>query len=114
MQLIKAAILCGTLLLTGCSSWIYRIDIPQGNYLEQQSIDKLRVQMTREQVRYILGSPVAVNPFNDDKWHYVYMLDKSKSQTHRSELVIHFEDDKVVNMTGDFKRPEEFDTPLDE
>lgn len=114
MQLIKAAVLCGTLLLSGCSSWIYRIDIPQGNYLEQQLIDKLRVQMTREQVRYILGSPVAVNPFNDDKWHYIYTLDKNKSQKHRSELVIHFKDDKVTDMTGDFKRPEEFDTPLDQ
>jgi len=114
MQIVKAAVLCSTLVLASCSSWIYRIDIPQGNYLEQQSVNKLRVQMTREQVQYILGSPVAKNPFSDSKWYYVYTLDKSKSKNHRSELVIHFEDDKVVNMTGDFERPEEFDTPLDQ
>lgn len=114
MQIVKAAILCSTLALTACSNWVYRIDVPQGNYMEQQLVDKLRVQMTKEQVHYILGSPVAKNPFKDDKWHYVYNLRKGKGGEFRSELVIHFENDKVIDMTGDFDRPEEFDTPLDQ
>lgn len=113
MRLIKAALLCGTVMLASCSSWVYRIDIPQGNFLEQKLVNKLRVQMSREQVLFILGSPVAKNPFSDDKWHYLYTLDKNKSENHRSELVIHFVENKVSDVTGDFKKPDEFDTPLE-
>ena len=114
MQIVKAALLCSTLALTACSSWVYRIDIPQGNYMEQQLVDKLRVQMSKEQVQYILGAPVAKNPFNNNKWHYIYTLARGKGETFRSELIIHFEDNKVVDMSGDFKRPEGFDTPLEQ
>ena len=101
-------------LMAGCSSWVYRIDIPQGNFLEQKLIDKLRVKMTREQVLYVLGSPVASNPFKDDKWHYLYTLDKNKADNQRLELVVYFENDLVSDISGDFERPEEFDTPLDQ
>lgn len=114
MQVVKAAIICGTLLLSGCSSWVYRIDIPQGNYLEQKLVDKLRVGMSREQVLFVLGSPVARNPFQDEKWHYLYTLDKRKGKDTRFELVIHYDKDgKVADISGDFKKPENFDEPLE-
>jgi outer membrane protein assembly factor BamE len=112
MRLVKVAFLCATVMLAGCSSWVYRIDIPQGNFLEQKLVNKLRVQMTREQVLFILGSPVAKNPFKDDKWHYLYTIDKNKTDNYRSELVIHFIDDKLSDLTGDFKKPEKFEIPL--
>lgn len=115
MQVVKAAIICGALLLGGCSSWVYRIDIPQGNFLEQKMVNKLRVGMSKEQVLFILGSPVARNAFADNKWNYLYTLDKNKSDNNRWELVIHYDDnDKVADVSGDFKRPEDFDTPLEQ
>jgi outer membrane protein assembly factor BamE len=112
MQIVKAALLCGTVMLASCSSWVYRIDIPQGNFLEQKLVNKLRIDMSREQVLFILGSPVARNPFADNNWHYLYTLDKNKSENSRTELVIHFNKDKVSDISGDFEKPEEFDTPL--
>src|SRR5690606_2678945 len=43
---MKALVIAGSvLILSGCSvfdSWVYRIDIPQGNYLEQRDVDQLR------------------------------------------------------------------------
>lgn len=114
MQVVKAALLCGAVLLSGCSSWVYRIDIPQGNYLEQKLVDKLRVGMSREQVLFVLGSPVARNPFNDHKWHYLYTIDKAKSDNSRFELVVYFDNDgRVQDISGDFKKPEDFDKPLE-
>ena len=53
-HLIAAALTALT--LSGCSL-VYRIDIPQGNYVEQKQVDKLRQGMTREQVEFVLGSP---------------------------------------------------------
>lgn len=114
MQIVKTALLASLLGLSACSSWIYKIDIPQGNYTEQQLVDKLRIQMTKEQVQYILGSPVARDSFKQDKWHYIYTLTKGKGKTFRSELIIHFSQNKVIDITGDFKKSDEFDTALDQ
>lgn len=112
MHLVKAALLCCMMFLVGCNSWIYRIDIPQGNYVEQKQVDKLRVAMTREQVLFILGSPVASNAFDNQKWHYIYLLKRNKTKGQRLELVIHFEQDIISDISGDFDKHEDFDIPL--
>ena len=52
-------------LVSGC---VYRLDVQQGNLLDQEDIEAVKEGMTRNQVRYLLGTPVAVNPFRDDRW----------------------------------------------
>ena len=99
--------------LSGCSSWVYRIDIPQGNFLEQKDIDKLRIAMTKEQVKYVLGTPVAANAFDNDTWHYFYALKSGNGKHFEKQLVIEFEDNKLQNIKGDFAKSADFDTPLD-
>ncbi len=110
----RLLIVLAVLVLSSCSSWIYRIDIPQGNYLEQKDIDKLQLAMTKEQVRYILGSPVVVDSFNDDTWHYVYSFKSGRSDKFNSEkrFTITFKDNKLIAAEGDFKLPESFYTPI--
>ncbi len=66
--------------LSACSSWVYRIDIPQGNFLEQKDINKLQVGMNKEQVKFVLGSPVVEDAFNNDTWHYIYLLKSGRSE----------------------------------
>jgi outer membrane protein assembly factor BamE len=114
MHLVKAALLCCSIMLVGCSSWIYRIDIPQGNYVEQKQVDKLRVAMTQEQVVFILGSPVASNAFDDQNWHYIYLLKKNKNKGQRLELIVHFKEGKIANISGTFTKPDDFDIPLEQ
>jgi len=102
------------LTLTACSSWVYRIDIPQGNYLEQKDIDKLQIEMTKEQVKFVLGSPVVVDAFNDDTWHYVYKFKSGRSEKLNAtkKFVVKFKDNKLVSAEGDFELPESFYTPM--
>lgn len=101
---------------SACTDWIFRIDVPQGNFLDQKDVNKLRVQMSKEQVRFVLGNPVVQDSFDNDTWYYVYDMKRGMSKRgediHR-ELVLSFENGKLVTMTGDFEKPEEFDTPLD-
>ena len=99
--------------ISACSSWVYRIDIPQGNFLEQKDIDKLRIAMTKEQVKYVLGSPVASNAFDDDTWHYFYSMKGGRGSNFEKQLVIEFKDDKLADIKGDFTKPADFNTPLD-
>ena len=108
-------VLVAVFTLAGCSSWVYKYDITQGNFLNQDDVDKLRVQMTKEQVEYVLGSPVIQNPFKSDNWHYVYTIRSGKTdKTSRIELVVKFENGGLVEVSGDFEKPKDFDTPLDE
>ncbi|RTE86902.1 MULTISPECIES: outer membrane protein assembly factor BamE [Gammaproteobacteria] len=102
--------------LAGCSVFdplVYKIDIPQGNYLEQRDVDNLRVGMTHEQVTYVLGSPVAEDAFRNDTWHYIYRLKPGRGDIVTRELFVHFENGRVVSISGDFETPEDFNVPLD-
>jgi outer membrane protein assembly factor BamE len=100
--------------LAGCSSWVYRINIPQGNFLEQSDVDKLRVSMTREQVIYVLGKPVAEDAFDKNIWHYVYSFNIGRKNEQHKSLVINFENEKLVSISGDYDEPEEFNVPLEQ
>lgn len=114
---IKTVAVAGLLAtLASCSTlneMVYRIDIPQGNYLEQRDVDKLRVGMTQEQVAFILGRPVAQNAFNSDRWIYLYEMNPNRGEVFRKELVLDFKDGLLVTLKGDFEEPAEFATPLD-
>ncbi len=100
--------------LASCSSWVFRRDIPQGNYLEQNDIDKLQIAMTKEQVKFILGSPVLVDSFSNDTWHYVYKFKSGRNTKFDAEkkFIIKFAEDKVISVSGDFEVPESFYTPM--
>ncbi|WP_199612049.1 outer membrane protein assembly factor BamE [Flocculibacter collagenilyticus] len=113
MNLRKVILFFFALSLAGCSNWIYRINIPQGNFIEQKEVDKLRIRMTKEQVLYVLGTPMAENAFDKSKWHYLYMMKTGEGNKFRKELVIHFENDALKEISGDFEKHEDFDTPLD-
>lgn len=104
------------LFTTACTDWIYRIDVPQGNYLDQKDVDKLRISMTKEQVRFVLGNPVVQDSFNSNTWYYVYDMKRGmrkRGEDVRRELIIRFEGEKLATIEGDFEKPEEFDIPLD-
>lgn len=107
--LIAAALTAFT--LSGCSL-VYRIDIPQGNYVEQKQVDKLRQGMSREQVVYVLGSPMLQDAFEHDTWYYLYEFQPGHGDKERKELTIKFVGDRLATVTGDFPLPAAFNTPL--
>ena len=55
----KLALVFLLLTITACSEfpWVYKIDIEQGNIIEQEAVDQLIPGLTKNQVRFILGSP---------------------------------------------------------
>lgn len=113
-MLLRTIIITTALSLSACSSWVYRIDIPQGNYLEQKSIDKIQMGMTKEQVKFILGSPVVVDVFNNNTWNYIYRFKSgiSKKMDVQKSFTIKFENDKLISADGDFELSENFNIPF--
>lgn len=108
-HLIAAALTAIT--LSGCSL-VYRIDIPQGNYVEQKQVSKLRQGMTREQVSYVLGSPMLKDTFDANTWYYLYEFQPGHGQKERKELTVRFANERLVAISGDFPQPAAFNSPL--
>jgi len=114
-MLYRVLLIIAVISLSACSSWVYRIDVPQGNYLEQKDIDKLQIGMTKEQVKFILGSPVVKDTFEKDVWHYVYIFKSGRNEKFNAKkrFIIRFEDNKVISAEGDFELSENFNTPME-
>ena len=79
----------------------HKIDIQQGNYVTQDMADKLKPGMTRAQVRFVLGTPLVVDPFRTDRWDYVYLYKKGGEVTEQRRFAVIFKDDKLVRLEGD-------------
>ena len=96
---IAAAILVLGLTLSAC---IYRIDIQQGNVIEEESIDLVAVGMTRSQVQFLLGTPMVADSFHTERWDYTYYFRQGRSRDiDRRWLVVYFEGDLVVSLERD-------------
>jgi outer membrane protein assembly factor BamE len=79
----------------------HKIDIQQGNYITQDLVAKLKPGMTKSQVRFVLGTPLVVDPFHTDRWDYVYVLNKKGRQVEHRRIVAVFRGDSLVRIEGD-------------
>jgi outer membrane protein assembly factor BamE len=91
---------CATLLLSGLSGCVHRIDIQQGNFLDKEDIDRVSVGMTRVQVRSLLGTPMVADPFKSSRWDYVYYLKRGRlSKPQQRHFIVFFDEaDKVARI----------------
>jgi outer membrane protein assembly factor BamE len=90
-------------LLSACFPGVYKLDIPQGNILEEEKIDQLKMGMTKRQVRYLLGTPLMIDSFNQDRWVYYYSYKRYKLRDsqeifYEARLVLTFDKGILVNM----------------
>ena len=96
-------------LLAGCSSTPqitsllspYRIDVRQGNFVTQEMVAQLKPGLTREQVRFILGSPLVADMFHVDRWDYVYRFQPGSGESVQRRMAVFFQDNKLTRVAGD-------------
>ena len=75
----------------------YRVEIQQGNVVSAEQIEKITPGTTRNEVRFILGTPLIEDPFHAQRWDYFYSLDPAKGEpVTQYRLSIWFENDRVV------------------
>lgn len=104
--LLLVLCLAGCTVLQGFSLRPYRMNVQQGNFLEAKDIDQIQVGMTRGQVRFLIGTPMVADPFNTERWDYVFFFKVGRSRDEiTSNLTIWFENDRVVRID----RPEDTD-----
>ena len=94
-------------LLTACSSvklgdiGPHRIDVQQGNALDQENVAKLKPGLNRSQVRFLLGTPLLVDPFRNNRWDYVYTFSKRGKLVEQKRITLFFEGDILQRIEGD-------------
>jgi len=99
-KIFLLALICSTLAFTsGC---VYRASISQGNLIEQEDLDQVEVGMTRNQVRFLLGTPLIDDPFHAPRWDYVYYIRIGRNDAaFKRWVTIVFGDDIVTELTKD-------------
>lgn len=103
--MIRALIPLLALLLAACSGTPvvqpYRIEIRQGNVVTQDMVAQLKPGLTKDQVKFILGSPLVSDMFHTDRWDYVYHFRPGKGPVQQRRLTVIFEDAKLARLAGD-------------
>ena len=83
--------------------WIfspYRPVIQQGNFISEEMLAQLKKDMTRDQVRFILGTPLLTDIFHGERWDYPFRLAKGNGEVTTSRVVVFFKDNKVERFEG--------------
>ena len=91
-----------TVLVSLVSGCVYRLDVQQGNLLDWTDLEAVQEGMTRSQVRYLLGTPIAVDPFRADRWDYLYYLKPGKgTKAIKRWAIVRFDGDTVREVDRD-------------
>lgn len=81
----------------------YRMEIQQGNFVTQDMLAQLKPGMTKEQVRFVLGTPLLVDPFHAERWDYVFSRTKENSQQlEQRRITVYFDESgALLRVSGD-------------
>ncbi len=79
----------------------YRLEIQQGHLLAPEAVAKLKTGMTKEQVRFLLGTPLINDLFNPDRLYYIYRNQKGDGPVEKANLTLYFAQNKLVRVDTD-------------
>ena len=84
----------------------YRVDVQQGNFISREMVDQLKEGMqrpegvTREQVRFVLGTPLLTDIFHSDRWDYTFRLQKRSGEVISSNVTVFFDNNRLARIDG--------------
>lgn len=115
------SLLAATLLGAACSTYDstsrkvasaitpYRINIVQGNFVSREAADQLKEGMSRDQVKFLLGTPLLTDVFHANRWDYVFSFRRGSTPVvQQRRFTVFFQDDKLARWGGD-ELPSEYE-----
>ncbi|WP_245982757.1 outer membrane protein assembly factor BamE [Trinickia fusca] len=92
----------------------YRITVVQGNFVSKEAAEKMRVGMSRPEVRAVLGTPLLTDMFHADRWDYLFYFKRgSTAVVQQRDFIVNFQNDRVVSWTGGDDLPSELELLAD-
>jgi outer membrane protein assembly factor BamE len=73
----------------------YRVEVVQGNVVTKEMLAQLREGMSRDQVRFALGSPLLTDVFHADRWDYVFSIRRQGAAAQERRVTVYFAQDLV-------------------
>ncbi len=97
--------------LTSCA--IYKLDVQQGNVITQDMLDQVELGMTEQKILFLLGSPMLIDPFQPQRWDYMYSLQLEGGQPSQRRITLVFNrDKKLQQVAGDVVLSNRAKTPI--
>ncbi len=78
----------------------YRMDIQQGNFISQEMASQLKEGMTRDQVRFLLGTPLLSDVFHANRWDYAFSMTKGNGDHITSRVSVFFKENRLERFEG--------------
>lgn len=63
-------------------------------------VEKLRPGMTKAQVRFVLGTPLVTDTFDDNRWDYYYLLTDQDQLNFTERFTVYFVNDVLDSYEG--------------
>ena len=88
-----------TLLLAACGHMTpYKMDIRQGNLISPEMRAKLQLGMSKQQVRYVMGTPLLADAFHENRWDYAYSLAQRGKPVEQQNMTLYFDHDSLIKI----------------
>lgn len=104
-QALRLAVICLVGFSCGCSRLsfplVYRINVQQGNIIDQKKLDQLKLGMSKRQVQFLLGTPLLVDTFNSERWDYLYSVRRGDRVLGEKRFTVFFDKDALARYEGD-------------
>ena len=98
---MKTLLLISLGLMLSLSSCVYKMDIEQGNAVVEDNLAKLKVGMSKKQVKFLLGTPAIKDIYHGNKWHYLRSLKQDNGNDFKQKtMVLDFENDTLIRING--------------
>ena len=79
---------------------VHRIDVQQGNVINQDMLAKLELGMEKKKVRFIMGTPLISDTFHSHRWDYIYTYQDGRKQREQRRITLFFKDDLLDRVEG--------------
>lgn len=103
---MRYLVLLIAILSASCSSTLpsfkpYHLDVQQGNVVTSKMMLQLKPGMSKSQVRYVMGTPLLQDSFHQDRWDYLYQMNKGGQVIERRRVILGFKNDGLASVRGD-------------
>ena len=98
---MRLLVLVIPMFLSACFLAPHKVEVRQGNYVDQEMVSKLKLDMTREQVLFAMGTPLIIDPFHPNRWDYVYLIGRAGDVNRVRGITLEFVEGRLVRIGGD-------------
>jgi outer membrane protein assembly factor BamE len=111
MQFKIFTVLLSFLFISACSvPKVYKLTVQQGNIVTQDMIDELKVGMTKRQVAYVMGTPLIRSPYQQERWDYLYTLERRDKVVKNYQVTLFFKDELYTRLEGEVPQEKELES----